>query len=277
MAEVGLPGGVNPLDFLHKLATQRGLARPEFLQLGEQGLPHNKLFMWQCNFHNVVAQATGRSKKEAKVAAARAVRDQLNFEELPPAPTFQSQLEKKKRKFEQGDGNGAGPQKMDSKKSRKYDYASHFQCYGSGNQGFGMMGVPYGYLPTNGMQMGEMDPFSYDPYMGIGGMDGMGDNPGAAYQQQQDMSKGFMSRLSKLDRYVIKRHSEIYPTEDHLSGVLKLVSSLEEVMKQVSEEWNKAPENDIKIEGLVSNKRLHDSLFGLYQKFPLWTLNETES
>lgn len=251
MAEVGLPGGVNPLDFLHKLATQRGLARPEFLQLGEQGLPHNKLFMWQCNFHNVVAQATGRSKKEAKVAAARAVRDQLNFEELPPAPTFQSQLEKKKRKFEQGDGNGAGPQKMDSKKSRKYDYASHFQCYGSGNQGFGMMGVPYGYLPTNGMQMGEMDPFSYDPYMGIGDMDGMGDNPGAAYHQQQDMSKGFMSRLSKLDRYVIKRHSEIYPTEEHLSGVLKLVSSLEEVMKQVSEEWNKAPENDIKIEGLV--------------------------
>ena len=126
-----------------------------------------------------------------------------------------------------------------------------------------MMGVPYGYLPTNGMQMGEMDPFSYDPYMGIGGMDGMGDNPGAAYQQQQDMSKGFMSRLSKLDRYVIKRHSEIYPTEDHLSGVLKLVSSLEEVMKQVSEEWNKAPENDIKIEGLVSNQRLHDSIWVL--------------
>merc|ERR1712110_1401407 len=136
-------------------------------------------------------------------------------------------------KFEQGDGNGAGPQKMDSKKSRKYDYASHFQCYGSGNQGFGMMGVPYGYLPTNGMQMG--------------GMDRMGDNSGAAYHQQQDMSKSFMSRLSKLDRYVIKRHSEIYPTEDHLSGVLKLVSSLEEVMKQISEGWNKVPENDIKI------------------------------
>merc|ERR1711936_846254 len=135
MTEVGLPGGVNPLDFLHKLATQRGLTRPEFLQLGEQGLPHNKLFMWQCSFNNVVAQATGRSKKEAKVAAARAVRDQLNFEELPPAPTHQSVIEKKKRKIEGGEnGDGKG-------KKQKYDYNRHFQCYGAGNQGFGM-GMP---------------------------------------------------------------------------------------------------------------------------------------
>ena len=235
MTEVGLPGGVNPLDFLHKLATQRGLTRPEFLQLGEQGLPHNKLFMWQCSFNNVVAQATGRSKKEAKVAAARAVRDQLNFEELPPAPTHQSVIEKKKRKIEGGEnGDGKG-------KKQKYDYNRHFQCYGAGNQGFGM-GMPYGYLPTNGME------FSFDPFMG----DGSGDpNMGGPYQQQ-DPGKGFMSRLSKLDRYVIKRHSEIYPSEDHLNGVLKLVSNVEEVMKAVSQEWNKDEENDIKIEGMVS-------------------------
>ena len=54
--------------------------------------------------------------------------------------------------------------------------------------------------------------------------------------QQQDMGKNFMSRLSKLDRYVIKRHSEIYPPEEHLTNVLKLVSDVEEVMKQVSQE-----------------------------------------
>jgi len=237
MTEAGLPGGVNPLDFLHKLATQRGLTRPEFLQLGEQGLPHNKLFMWQCSFNNVVAQATGRSKKEAKVAAARAVRDQLNFEELPPAPTHQSVIEKKKRKIEGGDQNA------DSKKSKKYDYNRHFQCYGSGNaQGFGM-NLPYGYLPTNGME------FSFDPFMG---MEGEGDpNMAGGPYQHQDPGKGFMSRLSKLDRYVIKRHSEIYPSEDHLNGVLKLVSDVEEAMKQVSQEWNKVEENDIKIEGMV--------------------------
>merc|ERR1712241_606854 len=80
----------------------------------------------------------------------------------------------------------------------------------------------------------------WDPYMGMGsgGMD-------------QQQSKAFMSRLSKLDRYVIKRHTEIYPSEDHLKGVLKLVADVETVMKEVSQEWNKTEENDIKIEGMV--------------------------
>ena len=32
-----LPGGVNPLDFLYKLATQRSLQPPEFKQVTEQG------------------------------------------------------------------------------------------------------------------------------------------------------------------------------------------------------------------------------------------------
>merc|ERR1719187_1138225 len=95
--------------------------------------------------------------------------------------------------------------------------------------------------------MEPMDPFSCDPFMGMEGMDGMGGGP----YQHQDPGKGFMSRLSKLDRYVIKRHSEIYPSEDHLNGVLKLVSNVEEVMKAVSQEWNKDEENDIKIEGMV--------------------------
>merc|ERR1719361_1884052 len=88
--------------------------------------------------------------------------------------------------------------------------------------------------------------FSFDPYMDDGG----NPNMGGPYQQQ-DPGKNFMSRLSKLDRYVIKRHSEIYPSEDHLSGVLKLVANVEEVMKAVSQEWNKDEENDIKIEGMV--------------------------
>ena len=131
MTDLGLPGGVNPLDFLHKLATQRGLPRPDFVQVGEQGLPHNKVFVWQCSFYQVVAQGSGRSKKEAKVAAARAVRDQLNFNELPPPPTFQSQMERKLKRRMNSNGscgdfaNGA----ESSAKVQKYDYSLHFQCY----------------------------------------------------------------------------------------------------------------------------------------------------
>lgn len=259
MNEPGLPGGVNPLDFLYKLATQRGLTRPEFHQLGEQGLPHNKIFMWQCSFHNIVAQGSGRSKKEAKVAAARAVRDQLNFGELPPPPTFQSVMEKKKRKF-QSDSGGENADNGNEAKSRKYDYSRHFQCYSGGNQQSNMMGLPYGYLPDrqsagNGMMMGNdgcFEAYYNDPYM-----INMMESEQTAYEQPPDataspMGKGFMSRLSKLDRYVIKRHTEIYPTDAQLTAVLKLVADVEDAIKKVSKEWNEASDNKIKIEGLVS-------------------------
>ena len=130
MTDLGLPGGVNPLDFLHKLATQRGLPRPDFAQVGEQGLPHNKVFVWQCSFYQVVAQGSGRSKKEAKVAAARAVRDQLNFNELPPPPTFQSQMERKLKRRLNSNGEFAGNgAESSAAKAQKYDYSLHFQCY----------------------------------------------------------------------------------------------------------------------------------------------------
>ena len=128
MSELGLPGGVNPLDFLHKLATQRGLPRPDFVQVGEQGLPHNKIFVWQCSFYKVVAQGSGRSKKEAKVAAARAVRDQLDFDELPPPPTFQSQMERKLKRRQNTNGDYANGAEG-AAKAPKYDYSLHFQCY----------------------------------------------------------------------------------------------------------------------------------------------------
>ena len=116
---------------------QRGLSRPVFLQLSEQGPPHSKVFVWQCAFNAIVAQGTGRSKKEAKVAAARSVRDQINFDDLPPPPTFQSMMERKRKKFENGNGHHANGSEM---KKRKYDYARHFQGYMGGGPG-----IPYGY------------------------------------------------------------------------------------------------------------------------------------
>ena len=93
------------------------MSRPIFVQLSEQGPPHSKVFVWQCSFNGMISQGTGRSKKEAKVSAARSVRDQLNFDDLPPAPTFQAVMERKRKKFESnGHANG-------DMKKRKYDYA----------------------------------------------------------------------------------------------------------------------------------------------------------
>ena len=93
-----LPGGVNSLDFLYKLATQRGLKAPDFKQVTEQGPAHMKTFVWHCSFNNLVAQGTGRSKKEAKVAAAKAIRDALDYDKLPPPPNCHSSAERKRRK-----------------------------------------------------------------------------------------------------------------------------------------------------------------------------------
>ena len=104
-----LPGGVNSLDFLYKLATQRGLKAPEFKQVTEQGPAHMKTFVWHCSFNALVAQGTGRSKKEAKVAAAKAIRDALDYDSLPPPPSFQSSAERKRRKDDNNhliQGNG---------------------------------------------------------------------------------------------------------------------------------------------------------------------------
>jgi len=254
-----LPGGVNPLDFLHKLAMQRGLSRPVFLQLSEQGPPHSKVFVWQCAFNAIVAQGTGRSKKEAKVAAARSVRDQINFDDLPPPPTFQSMMERKRKKFENGNGHHANGSEM---KKRKYDYARHFQGYMGGGPG-----IPYGYgggmgggpaFDMNYADFGPnpIDPFGYDPFAQSDAKEGnesteSGFEADAAGAMAGSPNRGFMSRLSKLDRYVIKKHTEIYPTEKNLKTILKLVSDVEETTKQIVQEWNKDETNTNKVEGMV--------------------------
>ena len=105
----------------------------------------------------------------------------------------------------------------------------HFQCYG-GPPGAGM---PYGYPqhfgPAYDMSCAEfgpnpIDPFGYDPFAqadsNAGGGEGGEGFPDAGAMASS--TRGFMSRLSKLDRYVIKKHTEIYPSETNLKQILKL-------------------------------------------------------
>ena len=121
------------------------------------------------------------------------------------------------------------------------------------------MGTPYGYLPmgpNNGKNgPGPIDPFSNDPFA-VGCDDNFSGQVADYSVSDADSSmsafnKGFMSRLSKLDRYVIKRHTEIYPSDDHLNSLLSMVGDVEQAMKQVSSDWNDVEENTIKVEGLV--------------------------
>ena len=135
-------------------------------------------------------------------------------------------------------------------------------CFFSSSGGTGgPAGTPYGYLPmgpNSGKNLagpGPIDPFSNDPFASMGADDsypssvdyGVSD----ADSSMAAFNKGFMSRLSKLDRYVIKRHTEIYPTDEHLNNILSLVGDVEQAMKQVSAEWNDEEDNKVKVEGLV--------------------------
>ena len=62
-------------------------------------------------------------------------------------------------------------------------------------------------------------------------------------EYQSRMSRNYRSRLSKLDRYVIKKHKDIYPIEKELSFILQLVTNTEESIKKVAETVN-ALENE---------------------------------
>ena len=57
-------------------------------------------------------------------------------------------------------------------------------------------------------------------------------------EYQSRMSRNYRSRLSKLDRYVIKKHRDIYPVEKELSFILQLVAQTEESLKKVVETIN---------------------------------------
>ena len=119
VAMEGLPGGCNPADVLFKLAHARGIKAPVFQQVGtafsfinmfvvmlqvsEQGPPHAKTFTCACSFLEVgcccsdwcwspasfsyqgqhQSEGQGRSKKEARNAAAKRLIEQLDLSTLP--------------------------------------------------------------------------------------------------------------------------------------------------------------------------------------------------
>ena len=147
-------------------------------------------------------------------------------------------IERKRKKF---DSNGHSPANGSDMKKRKFDYARNFTCYG-GPPGYG---APYGYgYPGPAFDMScadfgpnPIDPFGYDPFAQTENNAEGGQNNESTTEGFDDSgavvspNRGFMSRLSKLDRYVIKKHTEIYPSETNLKRILKLVSDVEETMK----------------------------------------------
>jgi len=79
-----LPNASNDAEFLTRLALQRGMSEPLFEEVSERGPPHMKTFVWHCTFNDLVSQGIGPSKKQAKLAAAKAIKDALDYDNLPP-------------------------------------------------------------------------------------------------------------------------------------------------------------------------------------------------
>eukprot|EP00096_Caligus_rogercresseyi_P000353 TRINITY_DN1076_c0_g1_i1.p1 TRINITY_DN1076_c0_g1~~TRINITY_DN1076_c0_g1_i1.p1 ORF type:complete len:478 (+),score=209.00 TRINITY_DN1076_c0_g1_i1:160-1593(+) len=202
-------GAANPLDFLFKLSTQRKLPAPVFCQVVEDGPPHMKTFVWKCSFMTMTAEGTGRSKKEAKTAAAQVIKDSITPESLPP------EVPNKKRKNEKVQPNSReGNERKRKKGSLK-------------KQQMGFFPPPMGG--------GGSGPMSYGP-------------------------PGFKGKMTLDDHYVITKHKNIYPKEDELDGILKLVTKLEEGLRSVSDELAEAKRGDKEEE---EDKEKHRDIMGV--------------
>jgi len=205
----GLPGGCNPADVLFKLAHGRGIKPPVFDQVTEQGPPHAKTFTWSCSFFEGVYNSVGhgRSKKEARNAAAKNLITQLDLSTLPVKP----QRHDNKRKMQQhhqmsADGEGENGENGSNPKKRK------------GNRAFGgFPGAGFGGFMDTGMGPGPMYGNFYGNYGGRGRM----------YQPRRTFE----------DRHVLDKHRMVYPEEIELNQILQGVDKVERALKKISDKF----------------------------------------
>lgn len=65
-----------PISLLQELCAQQGMT-PDYKLVSVEGAVHAPTFMYRVQVNDVVASATGQSKKKAKHAAAKAVLERL--------------------------------------------------------------------------------------------------------------------------------------------------------------------------------------------------------
>eukprot|EP00090_Calanus_glacialis_P005761 TRINITY_DN14465_c0_g1_i1.p1 TRINITY_DN14465_c0_g1~~TRINITY_DN14465_c0_g1_i1.p1 ORF type:complete len:526 (+),score=227.33 TRINITY_DN14465_c0_g1_i1:49-1626(+) len=254
----GLPGGCNPADVLFKLAHARGISAPVFVQVSEQGPPHDKTFSWSCSFlqgqYNSLGQ--GRSKKEARNASAKSLITQLDLSTLPQKPQRQA------------GGKSGGKRKLPSdseqpgiKKNKGFvEGGGTNPLFGPGagfdnnyHQHFG----PADYMGVGGM--GGMAGFGVGPMMGPGPMVGMG--PMMEMGGYHGGMRNFQPNITVADKQVMKRHQEIYPADEELDTILMLVDTIEKALKRISDAF--AKENDGGEREMMGVARVGDVAKGL--------------
>jgi len=255
-----LPGAVNPCDFLYKLASQRSMPPPTFEQISEAGPPHQRIYIWQGEFFGMTAQGQGRSKKEARIAAAKAIKSSIKEDELPAvSKTYQDAMSQKRKK------DGGTPE---SKAKKKYDYQKHMQM-----QQAMAMGNPHEYFGDEWGAPGTMGPMGPGPmgqtmlkmgppdpeYMMPGPMGFAGPfGPPMRFPGPfPPMMMGFMGppqhmppqKLKRGDYHVIEKHKTVYPSESTLAAILGIAERTQKALEKSTEVLNKADDFNNKLLG----------------------------
>ena len=231
------------------------------MQISEAGPPHQRIYIWQGEFFGMTAQGQGRSKKEARIAAAKAIKSSIKEDELPPvSKTYQDAITQKRKK---ADGT------PESKAKKKYDYQKHLQmqqamAMGNPQEYFGdewgapgTMG-PMGPGPMVGQTMLKMGP--PDPeYMMPGPMGFAGPfGPPMRFPGPfPPMMMGFMGppqhmppqKLKRGDYHVIEKHKTVYPSECTLAAILGIAERTQKALEKATEVLNKADDFNNKLLG----------------------------
>ena len=216
-----LPGAVNPCDFLYKLASQRSMPPPTFKQISEAGPPHQRIYIWKGEFFGMTAQGQGRSKKGAKIAAAKAIKSNIKEDKLPAvSKTYQDAITQKRKK---ADGM------PESRAKKKYVYQKHLQmqqtmAMGNPQEYFGdewgapgTMG-PMGPRPVVDQTIPKMSPGYMMPGpMGFAGPFGPPMNSPGPFPPRMDFMGPPQHRPPQKpkrgDYHVIEKHKTGYPSE----------------------------------------------------------------
>ena len=234
----GLPGGCNPADVLFKLAHGRGIKPPVFAQVTEQGPPHAKTFTWSCSFfegeYNSVGH--GRSKKEARNAAAKTLITQLDLSKLPSKPhrpgnDYKRKMMGMQNLGESGEAGDTGEAAQMPKKRK-----------GNNNRGMGFNPAMMGPMPMGPMAMGGMGmgPGGFGGFMGPmmygGGGMGMG-FPGPGGYGGHHGGRMWAPKRTSADKHVMDKHKSIFPEDKDLNKILKKVDKVERSLKAISDKF----------------------------------------
>ena len=251
----GLPGGCNPADVLFKLAHGRGIKAPIFEQVGEQGPPHAKTFAWSCSFFEVMfygwrqinisfvcvqnqytSVGHGRSKKEAKNAAAKNLISQLDLSTLPVKPQRPDHPKKRKADGNDEHENNGDTADAEANPRPKKKKGNRLVGFNPGPMGMGNMG-----MGNMGMGLGNMGMGHHPGYGGPGMVPmygyGYGFHGGRGYGGHLGKVKQWIPRKTFEDRHVLDKHRDIYPEEEELKNILRIVDKVERALKKISDKF----------------------------------------